>query len=165
MMRYLRFAFFLCAILLSCSKEEIGISSIDNPYADRQVSVYGGVVTVGFVADAAWTAELSLSDAGSWARISKVQGNEASGAGKVQVNFSTNKSGCGRVPKFRMILGKSSGASGYCPLPGGELSAARQNIAGDCRSPCNLRGNDGDSGGEWDLCRLHGADVYDCFGK
>ena len=91
-MRYLRFAFFLCAILLSCSKEEIGISSIDNPYADRQVSVYGGVVTVGFVADAAWTAELSLSDAGSWARISKVQGNESSGAGKVQVNFSTNKS-------------------------------------------------------------------------
>ena len=46
----------------SCTKEDFGITSITNPYTDVPVSVYGETITISFVADAAWDAEIVLQD-------------------------------------------------------------------------------------------------------
>ena len=75
----------LLSILLmsSCTKEDFGITSIDNPYSDVPVSVYGETITVSFVAEAAWDAELLLNEDGDWARITQKRGNEKAGTGRV----------------------------------------------------------------------------------
>ena len=57
----------------SCTKEDFGISSIENPYSDKQVSMYGETITVSFLADAAWDAELVLGTEGEWAKITRLQ--------------------------------------------------------------------------------------------
>ena len=78
-------------LMSSCTKEDFGISSIDNPYADVPVSVYGETITVSFVADAAWDAELVLSDSGEWANITQKRGAEKAGTGRVQIRFIANQ--------------------------------------------------------------------------
>lgn len=82
----------MAVIALACTKETgPGLSSIDNPRADKLVSVYGETVTITFAADAAWTAELQLKSEGDWAAISQTSGNEKAGQGIIRVRFSKNE--------------------------------------------------------------------------
>lgn len=82
----------MAVLVLACTKETgPGLSSIDNPRADKLVSVYGETVTITFAADAAWTAELQLKSDGDWAAISQTSGNEKAGQGIIRVRFSKNE--------------------------------------------------------------------------
>ena len=82
----------MAVLALACTKETgPGLSSIDNPRADKLVSVYGETVTITFAADAAWTAELQLKSDGDWAAISQTSGNEKAGQGIIRVRFSKNE--------------------------------------------------------------------------
>ena len=82
----------MAVLALACTKETgPGLSSIDNPRADKLVSVYGETVTITFAADAAWTAELQLKNEGDWAAISQTSGNEKAGQGIIRVRFSKNE--------------------------------------------------------------------------
>lgn len=82
----------MAVLALACKKETgPGLSSIDNPRADKLVSVYGETVTITFAADAAWTAELQLKSEGDWAAISQTSGNEKAGQGIIRVRFSKNE--------------------------------------------------------------------------
>ena len=81
----------LAFLAISCNIETgPGISSIENPRADKAVSVYGETVTITFAATAAWEAELLLSSEGEWATISQTQGNEAAGQGIIRIRFAKN---------------------------------------------------------------------------
>ena len=76
---------------LACSKGKgPGLSSIENPRADKLVSVYGETVTITFSADAAWTAELELKSEGDWAEISQTSGDKKAGQGIIRVRFTKN---------------------------------------------------------------------------
>ena len=68
----------LISILLmsSCTKEDFGITSIENPYSKGPISVYGETITISFVAEGAWDAELYLHDDGEWAQITQKKGAE-----------------------------------------------------------------------------------------
>lgn len=82
----------MAVLALACTKETgPGLSSINNPRADKLVSVYGETVTITFAADAAWTAELQLKSEGDWAAISQTSGNEKAGQGIIRVRFSKNE--------------------------------------------------------------------------
>ena len=52
----------LLLIMVSCAKEDFGITEIDNPRADKKVTMYGETVTVKFMADGPWYAELVTDD-------------------------------------------------------------------------------------------------------
>ena len=75
----------------SCTKEDFGITGVDNPYAETAVSVYGETITISFVADAAWEAELVLNTDGQWAKITQTKGADKAGTGRVQIRFSANQ--------------------------------------------------------------------------
>lgn len=99
--------FALAASLLSCAEEDFGITEIDNPRAEKNVTVYGETVTVKFVADGAWYAELECKDGGDWAEISQMKGYEAAGTGTVRVRFSKNEQEEERVAElYVMVRGK-----------------------------------------------------------
>ena len=68
-MKKLLFFLLLISLMSSCTKEDFGITSIDNPYSDEHVSVYGETITISFIADAAWDAELMLHPEGDWATL------------------------------------------------------------------------------------------------
>lgn len=77
---------------IACSKEKgPGLSSIENPRADKLISVYGETVTITFSADAAWTAELELKSEGDWAEISQISGEQKAGQGIIRVRFTKNE--------------------------------------------------------------------------
>lgn len=77
---------------IACSKEKgPGLSSIENPRADKLISVYGETVTITFSADAAWTAELELKSEGDWAEISQTSGDQKAGQGIIRVRFTKNE--------------------------------------------------------------------------
>ena len=80
----------LCAVACTEVKGP-GISAIENPKAEKQVSVYGETVTITFAANAAWTAELILNGGGEWASIAQTTGNEKAGQGIIRVRFSKNE--------------------------------------------------------------------------
>ena len=78
--------------VIACSKEKgPGLSSIENPRADKLISVYGETVTITFSADAAWTAELELKSEGDWAEISQISGDQKAGQGIIRVRFTKNE--------------------------------------------------------------------------
>lgn len=87
------FYFVLAALLLaaSCAKEDFGITEIDNPRAEKNVTMYGETVTVKFMADGPWYAELVTEDGGDWAVISQMKGIESAGQGTVRVRFAKNE--------------------------------------------------------------------------
>lgn len=91
-MKKLLFFLFSIFLMSSCSKEDFGITSIDNPYSDVPVSVYGETITISFVAEAAWDAELLLHEDGQWAKITQKKGAEKAGTGRVQIRFNANQS-------------------------------------------------------------------------
>lgn len=76
----------------SCTKEDFGITSIENPYSKGPISVYGETITISFVAEGAWDAELYLHDGGEWAQITQKKGAEKAGKGRVQIKFNSNQS-------------------------------------------------------------------------
>lgn len=78
-------------VISSCAKEDFGISEVDNPRADRNITMYGETVTVKFVAEGPWYAELTTSDGGNWAVISQMKGIESAGPGTVRVRFAKNE--------------------------------------------------------------------------
>lgn len=78
-------------MLTSCAKEDFGISEIENPRADKNVAMYGETVTVKFMAEGPWYAEIKTSDGGDWAVISQMKGIESAGQGTVRIRFAKNE--------------------------------------------------------------------------
>ena len=81
----------LAAIAACTTDNGSGLSSVENPRADKLVSVYGETVAITFAAKAAWNAELVLGGGGDWAVISQMTGNSGAGQGIVRVRFSKNE--------------------------------------------------------------------------
>ncbi len=95
--------------LASCSKDEMGgISSIDNPRADKQVARYGETVTVTFQADGPWEAEIVLKDGEGWAEIAQVKDNDKAGKGTVRIRFARNEQGTERVAELYVTVNGGS---------------------------------------------------------
>lgn len=95
--------------LASCSKDELGgISSIDNPRADKQVARYGETVTVTFQADGPWEAEIVLKDGEGWAEIAQVKDNDKAGKGTVRIRFARNEQGTERVAELYVTVSGGS---------------------------------------------------------
>lgn len=91
----------------SCATEDFGITDIENPRADKQITIYGETVAVNFVAEGPWYAELELEGEGEWAVISQMKGLEAAGPGVVRVRFSKNDTESERIAKlYVMVRGK-----------------------------------------------------------
>ena len=106
-MKRLLLVFFAMTLLLSCAEDDFGITEIDNPRADKNVTVYGETVTVKFVADGAWYAEIECKDGGEWAEISQMKGYESAGPGTVRVRFAKNETEEERVAElYVMVRGK-----------------------------------------------------------
>lgn len=96
-------------VLTSCSKDEMGgISSIDNPRADKQVARYGETVTVTFQADGPWEAEIVLKDGEGWAEIAQVKDNDKAGKGTVRIRFARNEQGTERVAELYVTVSGGS---------------------------------------------------------
>lgn len=95
--------------LASCSKDEMGgISSIDNPRADKHVARYGETVTVTFQADGPWEAEIVLKDGEGWAEIAQVKDNDKAGKGTVRIRFARNEQGTERVAELYVTVSGGS---------------------------------------------------------
>lgn len=79
--------------LFSCNKEnkDNGFSNVDNPRAERLVSVYGETVSITFDAKGPWQADIVCDNEG-WASIFTVNGNDAAGKGTIKVKFDKNTS-------------------------------------------------------------------------
>lgn len=90
--------------VLACTKEDFGITEIDNPRAEKNVTVYGETVTVKFVAEGPWYAELELKNEGKWATISQMKGIESAGPGTVRVRFSKNETESERVAELYVAV-------------------------------------------------------------
>lgn len=88
----------------ACAKEDFGISEIENPRAEKNVTVYGETVTVSFIADGPWYAELELKSEGEWATISQMKGIESAGPGTVRVRFSKNDTESERVAELYVAV-------------------------------------------------------------
>lgn len=81
-------------LLASCSKDSLGgISSVDNPRAEKLVARYGETVTVTFQADGPWEAEIVLKEGEGWAEIAQVKDNDKAGKGTVRIRFARNEQG------------------------------------------------------------------------
>lgn len=91
-------------VVSSCAKEDFGISEVDNPRADRNITMYGETVTVKFVAEGPWYAELELKNEGEWATISQMKGIESAGPGTVRVRFSKNETESERVAELYVAV-------------------------------------------------------------
>ncbi len=118
------FIFVLSALiaLVSCDKDGLGgISEVDNPRAEKQVARYGETVTVTFLADGPWEAEIVLKEGEGWADIAQVKDNDKAGRGTVRVRFSRNEQGVERSAEL------------YVTVSGGErmLAASFTQAAGD----------------------------------
>lgn len=124
--------FLLLAAVFSCTKDEVLIHSVDNPRADKQVAKYGETVTVTFLADGPWTAELRLDGGSGWAEISQVRGNDAAGKGTVRVRFSRNDDSQERTAELYV---KVDGAKPY-------MAARFVQAAGDDVSAMSAHLND-----------------------
>lgn len=90
--------------VIACTKEDFGITEIENPRAEKNVTVYGETVTVKFVAEGPWYAELELKSAGEWATISQMKGIESAGPGTVRVRFSKNETESERVAELYVAV-------------------------------------------------------------
>lgn len=86
------------ALMISCGKDDMGggVSSIDNPRAEKLVARYGETVSVTFQADGPWEAEISLKEGEGWAEIVQTLGNDAAGKGTVRIRFARNEKGTER---------------------------------------------------------------------
>lgn len=90
--------------VIACTKEDFGITEIENPRAEKNVTVYGETVTVKFVAEGPWYAELELKSDGEWATISQMKGIESAGPGTVRVRFSKNDTESERVAELYVAV-------------------------------------------------------------
>lgn len=90
--------------VIACTKEDFGITEIENPRAEKNVTVYGETVTVKFVAEGPWYAELELKSEGKWATISQMKGIESAGPGTVRVRFSKNETESERVAELYVAV-------------------------------------------------------------
>lgn len=71
---------------------------------------YGETVTVTFMSDASWTAELHLKqdESEEWAQISQIIGNEGPGKGTIRIRFSRNSQGDERSADLYVTSGGSA---------------------------------------------------------
>ena len=88
----------------SCAKEDFGISEIENPRAEKKITIYGETVAVNCVTEGPWYAELELKDGGDWAEISQMKGIESAGPGVVRVRFSKNETEQERVAELYVAV-------------------------------------------------------------
>ena len=82
----------------SCKKDNLegtegsGISNINNPWEGDSINSSGETVTINFDAEAAWTADIELSDEGDWAEIAAMNNNDAAGRGSIRLYVDPNSS-------------------------------------------------------------------------
>ena len=82
----------------SCKKDNLegtegsGISNINNPWEGDSINSPGETVTINFDAEAAWTADIELSDEGDWAEIIAMNNNDAAGRGSIRIKVHPNSS-------------------------------------------------------------------------
>ena len=128
MKRILLYVLMALTVLASCGQEEpelqLGVSEIDNPRQDKTVARFGETVTVTFMADAAWEAELVLSEGECWAEIAQTLGQDAAGKGTVRIRFKKNETDAERSAE--LFVSVAGGAS--------ELIASFTQAAGDATS-------------------------------
>ena len=122
------FSFLLIALsfaAVSCTQEVLGISEVENPRQDKQVARYGETVSVTFMADAAWEAELVLAEGEDWAEIAQVLGNDAAGKGTVRVRFSRNEQAAERTAELyvKVAEGEAVLAATFVQAAGDNSSA------------------------------------------
>lgn len=104
MVKRLLYMALMALAVIACTKEDFGITEIENPRAEKNVTVYGETVTVSFVAEGPWYAELELKSDGEWATISQMKGIESAGPGTVRVRFSKNETESERVAELYVAV-------------------------------------------------------------
>lgn len=104
MVKRLLYLALMTLAVIACTKEDFGITEIENPRAEKNVTVYGETVTVKFVAEGPWYAELELKNEGEWATISQMKGIESAGPGTVRVRFSKNETESERVAELYVAV-------------------------------------------------------------
>lgn len=104
MMKRFIYMALMALTVIACTKEDFGITEIENPRAEKNVTVYGETVTVSFVAEGPWYAELELKSEGEWATISQMKGIESAGPGTVRVRFSKNETESERVAELYVAV-------------------------------------------------------------
>ena len=128
MKRIISYILMALAVLVSCEQEQpeqqLGVSDIDNPRQDKTVARFGETVSVTFIADAAWEAELVLIDGEGWAEIVQTLGQDAAGKGTVRVKFKKNEADVERSAE--LLVSVAGGKS--------ELIASFTQAAGDATS-------------------------------
>lgn len=103
-MKQILYLALMALAVIACTKEDFGITEIENPRAEKNVTVYGETVTVSFVAEGPWYAELELKSEGEWATISQMKGIESAGPGTVRVRFSKNETESERVAELYVAV-------------------------------------------------------------
>lgn len=112
-------------LLFSCTKEDFGIASVENPYETKKVTMYGATVSVTFQADGPWTAELKLSGEGKWAEISQTSGDNKAGKGIVRIRFTKNEDTQERTAElFVTVAGKDRMSVAVLTQAAGENTSA-----------------------------------------
>ena len=78
----------------ACSEDPISVTDVENPRAEKAVARYGETVTVTFMSELPWNAEIVMNQnpEEEWAEISQVIGNEGAGKGTVRIRFAKNSS-------------------------------------------------------------------------
>lgn len=104
MVKRLLYLALMTLAVIACTKEDFGITEIENPRAEKNVTVYGETVTVKFVTEGPWYAELELKNEGEWATISQMKGIESAGPGTVRVRFSKNETESERVAELYVAV-------------------------------------------------------------
>ena len=78
----------------ACSEDPISVTDVENPRAEKAVARYGETVTVTFMSELPWNAEIVMNQnpEEEWAEISQIIGSEGAGKGTVRIRFAKNSS-------------------------------------------------------------------------
>ena len=78
----------------ACSEDPISVTDVENPRAEKAVARYGETVTVTFMSELPWNAEIVMNQnpEEEWAEISQMIGNDGAGKGTVRIRFAKNSS-------------------------------------------------------------------------
>lgn len=128
-------------VLSGCNKpglDDTGFYDVKNPAEGTEISGYGETITVSFMADAAWDAELVTSDGGDWAEISSMRGNDAAGKGSVRIKIDETQDKEARaVEVYVTVQGYSRGL--LCRLEQASALGSKLDLANNEQMNASLR--------------------------
>ena len=126
MKRLFLYSLLLLLAFSSCGKDGMGgISSIENPRAEKPVARYGETVTVTFQADGPWEAEVVMNEGEGWAEITQVKDNDKAGKGTVRIRFARNEQGTERTADLyvKVVGGERTLVASFTQAAGDDTSA------------------------------------------